>query len=128
MAKFKATHTGTWQSGRGNATCPVQLRETSKFWIDQNGRKYRKVYGSVPGDSFLSLGLLLIDSIKRLPPKFAHVGQSIDGRTNRWRVECTCGKAFCPPTTIMGTQSFSCPHCEANYVADWNKPEVNYAT
>ena len=50
-------------------------------------------------------------------------GNSYDGRTNRWSVECPhCKKTFLPPTTRLGKQLLTCPagKCRKEMLADYN--------
>lgn len=52
-------------------------------------------------------------------PKY--LGDSRDGRTNRWRVTCpTCRHEFEPLTTRLATQSLICEKCEALLQANYN--------
>lgn len=52
-----------------------------------------------------------------------YIGESADGRTNRWRIECpSCGKSFIPPVTRLAQHEFFCPgrKCLALLLADYN--------
>lgn len=51
------------------------------------------------------------------------IGESRDGRTNRWRVTCpACGHEFEPPTTRLRYQHMNCskPKCGREMSTDYN--------
>ena len=56
--------------------------------------------------------------------KLIYLCSSKDGRTNRWRITCDCGKAFEPTTTLYSTQAVECPKCGQRAVADYNAQTV----
>jgi hypothetical protein len=57
---------------------------------------------------------------KREKPELSYLGPSIDLRTNRWRIDCTCGYENYPPTTRMAIQHITCGHCQKEWRADYN--------
>lgn len=59
MAKFTATHTA-YVTARGLARPGVrQFRETPKFWISENGLKFRKADGTEVGTDWATFTMRL---------------------------------------------------------------------
>jgi hypothetical protein len=52
------------------------------------------------------------------------IGESYDGRTNRWRITCSCGKDFDPPTTRFSRTVESCPKCGKQWKVNYNQPSI----
>lgn len=61
----KYTHKGT-VTIRNYGPLEKLLRETSKFWIDEDGRKYHKESGSVVGDVMFTCRLDLASIRERV--------------------------------------------------------------
>lgn len=53
-------------------------------------------------------------------PVFHYLGQSRDGRTNRWCLRLPCGYEKEPATTMFSFQNVSCDRCRKEYVVDYN--------
>lgn len=49
-----------------------------------------------------------------------YLGPSSDGRTNRWKLICQCGKNHIPTTTMLPKRSEQCPKCKREEVVDYN--------
>jgi phage terminase large subunit GpA-like protein len=59
--------------------------------------------------------------------KLKYLGESRDGRTNRWRIECPkCGNQFEPQTTRLAWQNLTCPgrKCNAEIYVNYNEESV----
>lgn len=49
------------------------------------------------------------------------IGNSYDGRTNRWRLTCPkCNYTFEPLTTMFALHEESCPKCQYSEVVNYN--------
>jgi hypothetical protein len=48
------------------------------------------------------------------------IGLSSDYRTNRWRMDCDCGKTFEPQTTMFASQEVECPKCGCREFINYN--------
>ena len=48
------------------------------------------------------------------------LGSSGDGRTNRWKLTCGCGKEWEPTTAMLAKRDEECPRCGAHQVVDYN--------
>ncbi len=53
--------------------------------------------------------------------KYKCVRSSKDLSTNKWRVKCTCGYVFNPPTTALATQIVHCPKCHKEESVNYNE-------
>lgn len=57
--------------------------------------------------------------------RLSYLGESSDGRTNRWRVYPSCGhKPFEPGTTRLAHQIVQCPRCLEEWFADYNNQTI----
>jgi len=59
--------------------------------------------------------------------KPVYIGNSRDGRANRWRVTCPkCQHEWIPTETMMARQVLTCPkrRCWSEMVADYNAETV----
>ena len=49
-----------------------------------------------------------------------YAGSSSDGRTNKWSMECVCGKIHKPNTIMLRFQGIICPKCGSEEKIDLN--------
>lgn len=62
------------------------------------------------------------------PASLRFVGASSDGRTNRWRIGCECGRDFDPPTTRLGSAIETCPKCAQRWAVNYNAQTIKKAS
>lgn len=55
--------------------------------------------------------------------KKRYIGLSSDRRTNKWKLECDCGKSWEPTTTMLGVRDERCPKCQKSQVVNYNLPD-----
>ena len=81
------------------------------FIVDKNGsRNYRKKE----------------DAIASSTATLICIGGSSDGRTNRWRVTCSCGNSFIPATTMYARDVVGCPKCRRRWAVNYNEEKIEY--
>lgn len=60
--------------------------------------------------------------MKTIPFQKQLLGSDRTGRTNRWRLTCSCGKKWEPTTTRLAKREEECPKCHRIEIVDYNVP------
>lgn len=56
--------------------------------------------------------------------RIRYIGESYDGRTNRWSLTCNCNYTWEPRTTMFSCERIQCPSCGDHYFVNYNEQKA----